>query len=187
VADRRLDAVPAVGEFLRAGCHRGLALSRSTSIGFSYWPNHTAVQQRLRELRQHLPSATRWMQVSATPSEPLGDGENLNCLRCQLSYLTAGVAIAQSVSAMAVAFGDAGYQSDWPEQTPEAQAVFTHELQRLGLIALFPIADIASKQDCKAELTRHGLTAQALEKEPPSAIQRRAVPFGAEVGTATAR
>lgn len=125
-----------------------------------------AVRARLVELKPHLPPETIWLHVlqpSGLPGDP--DLRSPTCLPCHQSYAATGVIVANQLNSPRLAFGYARYQSDWPEQTPEATARLMAILARRGIDLVLPAYELATKQQAIDELRSYGLSADALEQK----------------------
>jgi hypothetical protein len=64
-----------------------------------------------------------------------------------------------------LAYGYAGYQNSWPEQTPLAVERLRAVLARYGIELELPVYDLASREAVVAELQAHGLSARSLEQK----------------------
>jgi hypothetical protein len=124
------------------------------------------VQTRLRELRSIIPPSTKWIHVRQ-PRQETGPA-NFNsktCLPCHKEYVSiAGAILAQNPS-RAIAFGYVSYQQQWPEQTPLAIASLKRVLRKHQIELLLPVYSLKTRGDAVLELTRHGLSAEALEQK----------------------
>ena len=127
-----------------------------------------SVRRRLLELRGHLPLNTRWIQV-AEPEDLKTDTRFYapSCLPCHHAYTVAAVWVAEKCGAREVAFGYVGYQSSWPEQTPQAVQRLARILSRHGLTLLLPVYDLQTKADAIEEL-------RELKVLPPTRSNRSA-------------
>jgi hypothetical protein len=74
-------------------------------------------------------------------------------------------AVARSLNAGRLAFGYAGYQSDWPEQTPLAISRLRALLADYDIVLDLPVADLASRDDAIAALQALGLSPASLEQK----------------------
>lgn len=121
-----------------------------------------AVRARLAELRDFLASAT-WIHAR----QPLlyEAGDTSSCLPCHLAYAAVAAVVAQNEMAHRVAFGYAGYQSSWPEQTPEAVAVLRGAFERIGIELVLPVLDIQTKEAAINDLVARRLSRDALEQK----------------------
>jgi hypothetical protein len=124
------------------------------------------VLRRLTELSSILPAGTRWLQVRQ-PEELRTDTSfyEQTCLSCPHAYVVASAALASSLGACQLAFGYAGYQMDWPEQTPLAVGRLTDVLARHGISLELPVYDLASREAAIAELGQFGLSPDSLEQK----------------------
>lgn len=117
------------------------------------------VRRRLIELARYLPGDTRWLQVRQ-PKELLTDTSfyEQTCLSCHHAYVVASCVLARVVGARRLAFGYAGYQMDWPEQTPLAVSRLAAVLARYDIRLELPVYDLASREAAVAELQQFGLS-----------------------------
>lgn len=124
-----------------------------------------AVKQRLFELRKHLPSSTRWIQISQprpkTPTSLIA----ATCLPCHRAYITCGVCLATISKISDLALGYTSYQSDWPEQTKNATNRLRSLLHKIGINLQLPVYDLISKESARQELENHGLPPIAMEQK----------------------
>lgn len=149
---------------VRLSCHfEKLVLVTVTSehlIGIA------SVRRRLGELKSHLPKTTQWLHVIQPTTMP---GDQLfraqTCLPCHRAYAAIGATVAKRFKANSVAFGYTKYQSTWPEQTPFAIQRLAFVLTTCGIGLELPVYDIASKSEAIAELSKYGLTIEALEQK----------------------
>jgi hypothetical protein len=124
------------------------------------------VKKRLVELRQHLPADTEWLHALLPQTLGLQKSSDIKtCLSCQQTYIVSAVKIAESYQTKHIALGYSGYQSNWPEQTPYAGDRLTQLLKAAGIEVVYPVIDIARKEDAIAELASYNLTEQALEQK----------------------
>lgn len=125
-----------------------------------------AVFQRLAELKKQLPLDTRWLTV-VQPTELKTDTSfyEQTCLSCHHAYVVVAAAIALSRNAKCLAFGYAGYQNGWPEQTPLAVERLAAVMKSLGIELLLPVYDLASRLETTEELRRYGLATESLEQK----------------------
>lgn len=124
------------------------------------------VRRRLAELAGLLPAETRWLLVRQP--EALRTDTSFykqTCLPCHHAYVVVSGAISRSVGASRLAFGYAGYQADWPEQTPMALQSLSSVLARHGITLELPVHDIASREEAIRELKAMGLTSDSLEQK----------------------
>jgi hypothetical protein len=136
------------------------------TVSSSHLVGIESVRQRLTELSHYLPADTRWLQVRQ-PEELRTDTSfyEQTCLPCHHAYVVASVVLAGLLGARRLAFGYAGYQMNWPEQTPLAVARLAHVLRRYDIALELPVYDIASRAAAIAELERFGLTSDSLEQK----------------------
>lgn len=121
---------------------------------------------RLQELSTILPGDVRWLRI-AQPSDLATDTSfyERTCLPCHHAYVVVAAAVARSLGSSRLAFGYAGYQSDWPEQTPLATARLAATLTDFGISLELPVSNLASRESAIEELRRHGLSTAALEQK----------------------
>lgn len=175
-----------------ASAGRSLALTTVTS---AHLVGIDAVRRRLTELQTHLPDSTEWIHVSQP--EQLAVGSKLlapTCLPCHLAYVTIGVELAKEVNAKTIAFGYAGYQSSWPEQTKEAVDTLHAILAEQGIELLLPVYDLHSKEEAMTLLSQHNINPAALEQKctqqqrnitlPTVALQNEIANWGAALRAA---
>ena len=136
-----------------------------------------AVRARLREIRGTLPLDTHWHLIRQ-PDELRTDTSfyEQTCLPCHHAYVVAAVAITRSLCAKALAFGYAGYQNTWPEQTPLAVSRLRHALGEQDIELLLPVYDLASREDAQTELEHHHLSVRALEQKCMQQVNNVALP-----------
>jgi hypothetical protein len=72
--------------------------------------------------------------------------------------------------------GYAGYQSDWPEQTPSAVAALAAVLATRSLRLLLPVYDVATKEQAIGALRDNGLSDEALEQKCMRQLMNRTLP-----------
>lgn len=125
-----------------------------------------AVRQRLLELKVLLPTTTRWLHV-IEPEPLMGHGHfgAQTCLPCHRSYTVLGIMLAKRLQATDLAYGYAGYQSDWPEQTPEAVTRLAKIVADQSMNLLLPAYDLASKAEAIEILEKNGVTSASLEQK----------------------
>jgi hypothetical protein len=125
-----------------------------------------AVRQRLVELREYLPTRTTWLLVSQ-PSNILSDEASYarTCLPCHHAYVAVGASVARELNIGTLAFGYAGYQSSWPEQTPYAVEKLSAVLSQVGIRLVLPVYNVDRKESAIDELSSRGLTTTALEQK----------------------
>ena len=124
------------------------------------------VKGRLAEIASRLPPDTSWIHVRQ-PDELRTDTSfyERTCLPCHHAYVVASGVLARVLGASRIAFGYAGYQQDWPEQTPAAVSSLRRVLARHGIALELPVYDLPSKEAAIAELTSLGLSTAALEQK----------------------
>jgi hypothetical protein len=76
-----------------------------------------------------------------------------------------GLAFVAALGADALAYGYTGYQSSWPEQTPDAIQRLSRIAAAKGARLVTPVYDITSKTEAISELKRYNLTTGALEQK----------------------
>jgi hypothetical protein len=124
------------------------------------------VHRRLTELSDHLPAQTRWFQVRQ-PDELRTDTSffEQTCLPCHHAYVVVSAALATSAEATCLAFGYAGYQADWPEQTPLAVSRLAAVLARYKISLELPVYNVRSRDAAIRELQDFGLSSESLEQK----------------------
>jgi hypothetical protein len=124
------------------------------------------VKARLSELAGRLDGSTPWLRVRQ-PAELRTDTSfyEQTCLPCHHAYVVVSGVLARSLGADRLAFGYAGYQRDWPEQTPYAIACLAAVLERHGIALELPVYEVISKEAATAELSALGLSTEALEQK----------------------
>lgn len=124
------------------------------------------VRDRLIELRQLLPPSTSWIRVQQ-PLELATDTSfyERTCLPCHHAYVVVSGVLARRFGAQSLAFGYAGYQADWPEQTAEAIAALRRVLQEAGVRLVLPVHDLPTREAAIYELERWELSSAALEQK----------------------
>lgn len=124
------------------------------------------VKSRLRELARVLPPETPWVLVRQ-PRDLATDTSfyERTCLPCHHAYVVVSAAIAASASARRLAFGYAGYQAHWPEQTPLAVSRLEQVLARHGIRLELPVYNLQTRTAALAELADLGLSSAALEQK----------------------
>ncbi len=124
------------------------------------------VKRRLGELAVALPPDTPWIQVRQ-PVDLRTDTSfyEQTCLPCHHAYVVVSAAIAATAPARRLAFGYAGYQADWPEQTPLAVSRLGRVLARHGIRLELPVYDLPSREAALAELVGLGMSGDALEQK----------------------
>lgn len=128
-------------------------------IGFA------AVRRRVDEIKGYLKPGTRWITASQLQCASDFRLNPNTCLPCQRDYALIGASLAVGFGFSKLAFGYTKYQSDWPEQSAEAQVVLKKVLAEHGIELLLPVYDLESKDSAKQELAMRGLTADALEQK----------------------
>ena len=123
------------------------------------------VVRRLVELRPHIRPQTEWFHFSYTQPTQTGDELVPTCLSCHGIYAVAGVKVAEECGLTRVALGYTAYQSAWAEQTDAGRSALTSALRAVGLSAMFPVADLSSKEAAIVELRENGVTDSALEQQ----------------------
>ena len=123
-----------------------------------------SVHQRLRELRTILPGDTPWLAIQQ-PSQLRTDTSfyEMTCLPCHHAYVVIAAALSMRLKTPALAFGYAGYQNTWPEQTPLATSRLQALLDRHNISLVLPVYNYYSRQQIIDELTAFGVTADSLE------------------------
>lgn len=137
------------------------------------------VEQRLHELKPHLPPATRCVRVlqpTALSAETL---RQTTCLPCHREYVTTGVSLAKQQGIADLAFGYVRYQNTWPEQTEYATTRLSHMLNRLGMRLRLPVYDIATRGEALSELAALNMSAEALEQKCLQQQRNEELPNGA--------
>ncbi len=124
------------------------------------------VWRRLSELSLSLPAETPWIHVRQ-PTELQTDMSfyEQTCLPCHHGYVVVSGAIAKVIGTHRLAFGYAGYQSAWPEQTTLAVSSLRRILARHGIMLELPVYDLLSRDDALTELATHGLSTESLEQK----------------------
>ena len=124
------------------------------------------VRQRLRELRTIIPTDTQWMTIRQ-PEELRTDTSfyEMTCLPCHHAYVVVSVALAHYLGTRYLAFGYAGYQNTWPEQTPLATSRLRSVLAQHGIELLLPVYDLLSREQVETVLSSYGVAPQSLEQK----------------------
>ena len=124
------------------------------------------VHQRLRQLRNVIPTDTQWMTIQQ-PKELRTDTSfyELTCLPCHHAYVVVAAALSVHLGTRFLAFGYAGYQNTWPEQTPLATSRLCTLLVRHGIELLLPVYDIQSREQVETELRSYGVASRSLEQK----------------------
>ena len=125
-----------------------------------------AVRNRLQELRKILPAQTQWFRIRQ-PEELQTDTSfyEKTCLPCHHAYVVVAAAVAMFLETEILAFGYAGYQSTWPEQTPMAISRLRQVLRGQGIRLLLPVYNLASRKQAQDELEGHGISQESLEQK----------------------
>jgi tRNA(Ile)-lysidine synthase TilS/MesJ len=136
------------------------------TVTSSHLFGYTAVEARLKELKNILPAETIHMQV-AQPRDLRVDQEFYfrTCLPCQHAYVVTAAVVAKHRGAKKIAFGYANYQGDWPEQTLLATGALSRAVADFGLELLLPAYTFEDKELVKERLEHYGLSSQALEQK----------------------
>lgn len=124
------------------------------------------VNDRISELAMLLPSDTPWLNLRQP--DGLFDRQALyerTCLPCHHLYVVVAMKVAITVGASAIAFGYAGYQDSWPEQTPAATSRLARLLESEGIKLVLPVYDLPSRVAAIAELESRGLAPSSLEQK----------------------
>jgi PP-loop superfamily ATP-utilizing enzyme len=123
------------------------------------------VRRRLGELARIIPIETPWL-LARQPTELRTDTSfyEQTCLPCHHAYVVVSGALAKITGLRHLAFGYAGYQSDWPEQTPFAVGL-KGVLAKHGIELELPVQDIGTREDAIRELAELGLTVDSLEQK----------------------
>jgi hypothetical protein len=124
------------------------------------------VRQRLRELASAISLDTVWIRIKQ-PNDLKTDTSfyEQTCLPCHHAYVVVAGILAKILGASRLAFGYAGYQNLWPEQTPLAVSRLTKLLARHGIILELPVYDLKSREGAIGELARQSLNTQSLEQK----------------------
>lgn len=125
-----------------------------------------AVRHRLREMRAALPSDTQWIRVGQ-PDELRTDTSfyEMTCLPCHHAYVVVAVSVAVHLKAKTLAFGYAGYQNTWPEQTPLAVNRLHRTLEQQGIRLSLPVYDLFSREEVETALSDYGVSQASLEQK----------------------
>jgi hypothetical protein len=124
------------------------------------------VRQRLGELGRLVDPETPWIQVRQ-PEHLCTDTSfyKRTCLPCHHAYVVVSAILAKQAGAKKLAFGYAGYQQTWPEQTPLAVSRLRAVLRRHGMDLLLPVYDLPTRDAAITLLQSYGLSADALEQK----------------------
>lgn len=124
------------------------------------------VERRIEELENILPAGSEWWIIQQPNlSEKFGDDFTRTCLPCQHDYLLTGARFARVAQSNRVALGYTHYQSDWPEQTPEAVSILRKLAPEFGFEFDFPVYNLNSKSQAIEELSSRDLSEHALEQK----------------------
>ena len=123
------------------------------------------VEQRINEIWDILPPRSSWGTVRQSMIESTPGLSPNTCLPCQRDYASVGSLVAKSLGIDSIAFGYTSYQSDWPEQTPEAIESLRHILSDFDLQLLLPVYNLQDKQEALEELRRRGVSQDSLEQK----------------------
>lgn len=124
------------------------------------------VRSRLKELKPHMNSKTKWINIVPIPNNSRVIVLNeKTCLPCHHAYVAIGSSIANQFNANTLSFGYAGYQSWWPEQTPYATNKLAEVLAGRGLQLALPVYDVGTKEGIIAELADLKLSTGSLEQK----------------------
>jgi hypothetical protein len=125
-----------------------------------------AVKRRLAEFKSKLPENTEWILIKQ-PTELHTDTSfyKQTCLSCHHAYVVVAGVVAKALGIFNLAFGYAGYQNSWPEQTPLAVSRLSQVLSESGISLLLPVYDLSSRSMTDAELISLGLSHEALEQK----------------------
>ena len=126
----------------------------------------TSVHQRLRELRNILPANTPWIVVQQ-PTQLRTDTSfyEMTCLPCHHAYVVIAAALSLRLETSTLAFGYAGYQNTWPEQTPLATSRLRSILRRHNIELHLPVYNLYSRRQVVDELSAFGVTTDSLEQK----------------------
>jgi hypothetical protein len=99
--------------------HRSATPLSLVTVTSSHLIGLNLVRRRLSELSKVLPETTPWLNVRQ-PVDLKTDTSfyEQTCLPCHHAYVVVSGAIAALTGIRSLAFGYAGYQNNWPEQTP---------------------------------------------------------------------
>ncbi len=123
------------------------------------------VAERIQELAPHLPAGSQWVRLKQMHSTSTESLIAATCLPCHRSYVAAGVALARQESISNLAFGYAGYQSAWPEQTAHATDLLKKLLGSAGIQLHLPVYELVTKQQAISQLEALKLKPEALEQK----------------------
>ena len=137
----------------------------------------SAVENRLIELKRHLPQDTLWALMSDHPvTSPNLCLAQRTCLPCFLKYTSLGVIVARMFKVPSLAFGFTKYQSTWPEQTPFAVEGFRRVLASFDIALELPVYDVVTKAEILKELGAFGLNTLSLEQKCTRQITNQEIP-----------
>ena len=124
------------------------------------------VHQRLRELRHVIPTDTQWMTIRQ-PEELRTDTSfyEMTCLPCHHAYVVVAAALSINLRTRYLAFGYAGYQNTWPEQTLLATSRLRTLLVRHEIELLLPVYDLESREQVENELRSYSVSPESLEQK----------------------
>lgn len=136
------------------------------TVTSNHLKGYGAVEARLAELKRILPPETIHLHVSQPNDLRVNqDFYHRTCLPCQHAYVVIAAAVAMSRGIGQIALGYAGYQADWPEQTPMATVALSKVVGEFGLELILPMYQAKSKDEVKVSLENYGLSAAALEQK----------------------
>ena len=117
-------------------------------------------------MRRYIPEGFPWL-VIRQPEELKTDTSfyERTCLPCHHAYVVVGAAVAAKAGIGRIAFGYAGYQNAWPEQTPIAIERLREVLLRHGIELILPVYDLESRAQAVEQLMQKGLSTDALEQK----------------------
>jgi hypothetical protein len=125
-----------------------------------------AVERRVDELTGSLgPKSEWWVVRQPRSSQSFGQAFSRTCLPCQHDYLLVGANLLRSLKSDRLLLGYAGYQSDWPEQSPEALEILRSLASEFEIRIDFPVYDLKTKEQTIDELEARNLSAQSLEQK----------------------
>lgn len=148
------------------------------TISSSHLVGMGSVRRRLSELVGVLPPGTPWMNLKQ-PDELLTDTSfyRRTCLPCHHAYVVASASVAMLSGIRNLAFGYAGYQSSWPEQTPLATERLAVVLARHGISLNLPVYGLKSREEAMHELDSIGLSPESLEQKCLQQINNVSLPI----------
>ena len=129
----------------------------------------SSVHRRLRELRTILPANTPWLLIQQ-PSQLRTDTSfyEMTCLPCHHAYVVIAAALSLRLKTSSLAFGYAGYQNTWPEQTPLATSRLRSVLRRHNIELHLPVYNLYSRQQVVDELRAFGVITDFPRTKVPS-------------------